>query len=276
MDQSKQIALGITFLISCALILWLLLTKLAWNPFEKDATDTELFFAVLEEPQEEMPDMPYIPPVKGEETGEAAQTPEDANEESRPAPQTGTNLTTQGAVDKPVQTVTQQKPSPVKEVQKPTPSKPAASVDKKAEEEKALAQQTRNQVSNVFANAQNKGNASNGSKDEGVSGKTTGNPTATGGTGTSASVSGQIGGKGWRIPNYSKNIKSNITGSVRFNVEVKKDGSVGKVTYGSTKLSQTTINDCIAEIRRHKFINSDPENAEPTTAYITFTFVDPK
>ena len=276
MDQSKQIAIGVTFIVSCLLLLWLLLTKMSWNPLSMVTTSADLYMTPLEEPEEEFIEVKVTPPVQGKEIAEATQTPDDLNEESQAAPPSGTNLKTLGPVDKPSQVVTQTKPSPIKEVQRPTPAKPAATVDKKAEEEKALAEQTRNKVNNAFANAANKGNATNGTTDVGTTGKQDGNPNSGGSTGATASVEGQVGGDGWIIPPYSKNIKSTMTGKVTFTVEVKQDGSVGTVRAGATKLPASVVKACMAEIKSKKFRNRNPETAQPATAYITFTFVDPK
>ena len=278
MTQSQQIAAGITFIITVILLLWLLLCHLSWNP-ALDTPEPDPYIALIEE--EEFLDVEVLQPTAvGEEDVAPTQNDEDAYTESQPAPLSGVDASTQGKVDNPVQTVTQQKPSTVTEKPKPSTSKPAATIEnKKEDEEKAMAKQTQNTVSNAFANAQNKNNSTNGLKDEGKAGKADGNPDSGAGpnaNGTKVgSAKGTVGG-GWRIPAYSRNIPSNEIGSVKFEVAVKSDGSIEKITQISNNgLTAATISRCRAEIQKHKFKNQNPSTAQAATAIITFTFQDP-
>lgn len=281
MSQTKQLAAGITFLVCCAIFIVLLIVKLTWSAKQAEE-DTHLHVTLAEIPEEEFLDVEIIPiPGESEELAAPAETPEDMDNESQPAPQSGTNVTTQGKVDKPVQTVTQQKPSTVKEKQKPTPAKPSAAADnKRLEEEKAMAKQTQSNVTNAFSKAENKNNSQNGTKDEGQAGKKDGNPES--GAGPSANgtkigtSSGTVGG-GWKMPAYPRNIPSNEVGSVTFEVVVNKDGTVGKITpISNSGLTSATIAKCRNEIQKHRFTHTNPSTAEATTARITFTFKDPK
>ena len=78
------------------------------------------------------------------------------------------------------------------------------------------------------------------------------------------------------MPSYSRNIPSNEVGRVTFEVKVNRDGSIGKTTQiDAIGLTSATIAKCRAEIQRHKFTHPNPETAEPATARITFSFVDP-
>lgn len=230
-------------------------------------------------PDEEFIDVEVLKPVgDGPEDVAPALTPEDRFDDSQVAPESGTNLTSQGPVDKPAKTVTSRKDSPLTEKQQPkTP--PASAVDKKAEEEKALAKRTENLTKNAFANAESKGNAQNGKKDEGTAGKKDGNPDSAGSpsaTGKRPGVSGTVGG-GWKMPEYSRNIPSNEVGKVTFEVKVNSNGTVEKITQiDNSGLTSTTIARCREEIKRHRFTHPHPETAEATTARVTFTFVDPK
>lgn len=281
LDTPKQISIGVTFLVVVILLLWLLFTKLDWTPIQQ-LVDDGPHITMAEFDEEEFIDVEVeVPPITGQTESAPAYTPEDVKNESQPAPQTGVNLSTQGKVDHPAQTVTTPKPSPVKEQQKPTPEKPAAAVkNEKEEAQKALAQQTNNKLANAFANAQNKNNAKSGTADNGPSGSATGNPNSAASgdaKGTSVGIEDQSVGGGWRFPNYSRNIQSNEVGFVRFEIQVRQDGSVGNVTQiGGKGLSKTTINKCIAEIKSKKFTNSNMATAEPATARLTFRFVDPK
>lgn len=279
MDQNKQIAGGITFLVCGVIVIWLLVTRLTWQAVY---TPPEPHPYITMADDEEFIEVEVVtPPTGGNDASAPAQTPEDVSEQSQPAPQSGVDLSTQGPKAQPVQPVVQPKPSPVKETPKPTPPKPAAAVDnKKAEEEKAMAQRTRSSVTNAFANANNRGNAQNGSKDEGTAGRRDGNPDSAASPNSNGkkigATSGTVGG-GWKMPAYSRNIPSNQVGSVVFEVQVNADGSVGKVTpVSNTGLGDATTAKCIEEIRRHRFTHSDMENARPTTARVTFTFRDPQ
>lgn len=275
-DASKQIAVGITFLISCAIVIWLMITKLSWNDFALVA-GPKSEITMVELPEEEFMEVEVMPLPGGETDPSApALTPEDIDNEAQPAPQTATDLHTQGVKGNPVQTVTQKQPSSVQEQQKPTSTKPAATVDnKKADEEKAAAARTRNAVNNAFANAGNRNNALNGTKDEGLAGSKAGNSAASSGPNAKGSSTGTVGG-GWRMPVYSNTIPSNEVGSVTFEVAVNRDGSVGKITQISNKgLTSATIARCRAEIQRHRFTHGNPETAEAATARVTFTFQDP-
>lgn len=276
MNHSKQISIGVTFLICSFVILWLLLTKMHYDT-QKFSNIPDPYITM--EADEEFLEVEVIPPkTYGQESDAPAYNEEYIDNPSQLAPQTGTNLTTQGRVEQPKQTVTQKNPSTVQQKQQPTTDKSAAAIDKKAEEEKALAQQTRNLTKNAFAQASNKNNAVNGKTDEGAAGNPNGNPDSAAGpkaTGTKSGVSGSAGG-GWKMPAYSRNIPSNEVGSVTFEITVNIDGSPEKITQIAAKgLTSATISKCKAEIQSRKFTHPNPEAAKPTTARVTFTFVDP-
>ena len=280
MEQSKQISLGITFLVCCCVLIWLLVARLPWNP-EVDTPEPHPYITMAAEPDEEFIDVEVLPPVKAYDESDApALTEEDMFNESQIAPQTGVDLTTQGKVDKPAQVVTQQKPSPVVEKKQPSSPKPAAAIEnQKAQEEKALAQRTKNNVVNSFANANNKNNAKNGTNDEGNAGRKDGDSNSAASPnskGTTAGISSGTVGGGWKMPAYSRNIPSNEVGSVTFEVAVNRDGSIGKITQISNNgLTSATIAKCRQEIQRHKFSHTDMATAQPATARVTFTFKDP-
>ena len=278
-DQSKQLAVGVTFLVCLLLLFILLFCKLGWALAPSEPPEGPKI--VMSEFEEEFIDVDVeVPPVVGQEQNAPSYAEEDVDNESQPGPQSGVNLNSQGKVGDPAQTVTTAKPSTVKEQQKPTPDKNSAAIqNQKDQANKALAEQTNNKVKNVFANAQNKNNSQNGTKDNGPSASNTGNPNSSANKnakGTTVGVTGTIGGK-WKIPNYSRSIPSNENGSVTFEVQVRKDGSVGKVTQTKQQgLSSATISRCKSEIQSKKFTNTNMATAEPATAYITFTFTDPK
>lgn len=276
--DSRQIAAGVTFLICCLLVIWLLVAKLGLTQAQQLVAEERPFVSMVTD-EEEFLDVELLKPTTTGEDYAPAQTPEDLDNEAQAGPQTGADLTSQGEQGDPVQTVTQQKPSPIKEQPKPTTAKPATPVDNKAEQEKALAAQTKNNLANAFANAQNKNNAQNGTKDEANAGRTSGNPASSAGanaTGKRPGIDGTVGG-GWKMPVYSRNIPSNEVGKVVFEVIVNRDGSVGKITQiDANGLTSATIAKCRAEINSKRFTHPNPDTAEPTTARVIFTFVDPK
>lgn len=206
-----------------------------------------------------------------------ALTPDDSFADSQAAPETGVGNTTRGPVDKPVAPVTQTRQSPVKESTKNSVTKPAANVDNtRREQENAMARQTNAAVSNAFANAANKNNVNNNTADNSPSGRKTGNTDSAASPNSTGRSSGTVGG-GWKMPTYSNKIRSNEAGWVKFEVMVNKDGSVGKVTPISVNgLTSATVAACSAEIKSRRFTHGSPETAQPTTATVTFNFVDPK
>ncbi len=283
MDHSRQIAAGLTFLVCCLLLIWLLLAKLGWDPGQVWPPEPDPYIAMADEPDEEFLEVEVVPPpmpVKGIEPAAPAQTPEDMDAEAQPGPESGTDLATQGPVDRPTKTVTTPKPSPVKVKQEPNPAKPSAAVENaRKKEEKALAQRTNNTTKNAFAKAENKNNANNGTKDEGNAGRKNGNPNSAGAAKSTGnkpgSATGTVGGQ-WNMPKYSQTIPSNEVGSVTFEVVVNKDGTPGKIQAIDNKgLSSETIARCRAEIKQHRFTHPNPSEAEPATARVTFRFRDP-
>lgn len=283
MDRSKQIAAGLTFLVCCLLLIWLLVAKLGWDPAQVWPPEPDPYIAMADEPEEEFIEVKVVPPpmtVEGIDPAAPAQTPEDMDNEAQPGPETGTNLSSQGPVDRPAKTVTTPKPSPVKEKKEPTPAKSAAAVENaRQKEEKALAQRTNNATKNAFAKAENKNNANNGTKDQGNAGRKNGNPDSAGAAKSTGnkpgSASGTVGGR-WAMPAYSQNIPSNEVGSVTFEVVVNKDGTPGKIQAIDNKgLSSETIARCRKEIQGKRFTHPNPSEAEPATARITFRFRDP-
>ena len=279
LDTPKQISIGVTFLVVVILLLWLLFTKLDWTPIQQ-LVDDGPHITMAEFDEEEFIDVEVeVPPITGQTESAPAYTPEDVKNESQPAPQTGVNLSTQGKVDHPAQTVTTPKPSPVKEQQKPTPEKPAAAVkNEKEEAQKALAQQTNNKLANAFANAQNKNNAKSGTADNGTSGSATGNPNSAASgdaKGTKPGVTVDLPGGEWKFPSYSRNIQSNNLGSVKFSVYIDESGKVTKIVQqGGSALNEKTISQCRNEINKHKFIYVGKSTPTPAIATVTFTFVD--
>lgn len=280
MQQSRQIAAALTFLVCGLILVWLFLAKLRVTPLPWPVEEAG-HISMAELPEEEFIEVKtLVVPTGGDDANAPAFTPDDMDNASQPAPESGTDRTTQGAPDTPVKEVTQKNPSPVQQQQKPTPATPAAAIDnKKAEEEKKLAQQTQSTVSNAFAKTTNKNNALNGTADDGNAGKKSGNVNSTASPDAkgkkAGSATGTVGG-GWKIPAYSRSIPSNDAGSVTFEVVVEQDGSPGKISVTSNRgLSDATIEKCRQEIRSHKFTHSNMETAHSTTARITFTFRDP-
>jgi len=282
MDSSKQIAGGITFLLCAAIVIFLMLAKLAWDParpwppkpdpYIEMAFDEE-FVDVIELPKPQL--------VNSQEAAAPAMTPEDIDDPSRLAPETGTALANAGTPgESPAKVVTSEQPSPVQTEKKEQPKKPGPTVDPEKQRQEAIAKQTRADMKNVFANAANKGNANNKDGDKGKAGKTNGNPRSAGSTKSNSTKPGPSIGdipSGWQKPTYSNKIPSNELGSVLFNITVNPDGSVAKITQvGGSKLSSTTIQRCKTEIMSKRYIYNGKEPAQSFNTDVTFTFIDPK
>ena len=274
MDRNKTIAVIITVLIAVLILLWLFMARLSWKP-QVWPPEPDPYIAMLSVDEEEFIEVDLMPRMTPGDNAAPAFTPEDLNNESQPGPQTGNNTSTQGPKADPTPQQTQQHESPVKTNPKPNPEKPGASTENNNPEQEARSQQTRNEMANAFAQTQNRGNAQNGRQDTGNAGTTQGNPSSAAGPAATGTGEGIVTG-GWKMPTYSRKIPSTEVGEVKFTVEVKKDGSIGTITHGTTRLSPQTIAACEAEIRKHNFTHSNPAKAESATAYITFKFVNPK
>ena len=263
MNQNNQIALGATFLISVFLLILLILAKMSWNPLtDTPEPDPYIVMNQLPETEEEYMEVEVEElPLLNSDSESPAFTPEEMDNESQAAPPSATE---------PMPATP--KPSPV-QVEKPKQEpKPSPADLKKQEDEDAI---KRAQEAARAGFNQSKNNTNVGEKDEGKNGSPTGenqqNPDSRTGKGTA-----KIGG-GWKPPVYSKNISSQTTGSVEFVVSVNADGSVAevKILHADPNLTSATKNACMAEIKRRKF-TPPPNNTEGTTAYVTFTFQDPK
>lgn len=283
MDSSKQIAGGITFLLCAAIVIFLMLAKLAWDParpwppkpdpYIEMAFDEE-FVDVIELPKPQL--------VNSQEAAAPAMTPEDIDDPSRLAPETGTALTNAGIPgESPAKVVTSEQPSPVQTEKKEQPKKPGPTVDPEKQRQEAIAKQTRADMKNVFANAANKGIANNKDGDKGKAGKTNGNPRSAGSATSNSTKPGVnvrgLGKSGWKAPAYSNKIPSNEVGHVTFEVTVNPDGSLAKIVKIDGKgLTDATIARCRAEIQRHRYTYNGTGTAQSVTARVTFTFNDPK
>lgn len=280
MDQSKQIAAGITFLLMCVILLWLLLARMTWPPADwVPKTNTLTMETVGEnEDEEEYVEVEVDPAqtVAAEESTPALNN-EESEADSQPAPVTGFQEKSQGPVGNPPKPLTNTTPSEVKIEEKvekePKPTgPPVEELKKKAEENKAK-QTAIDDVTNAFASANANGNTLKGEKDEGKAGSPSGDErTQTSQNGENFSTDGTIGG-GWKFPKYSDKIPSNEAGRAIFDIEVKKDGSVGTVRCTRNEgLSERTIQNCIDEIKRRRFTNSNPAKAQSATAQLTIKF----
>lgn len=279
MDQSKQIAAGITFLIMCVVLLWLLLARMTWPPADwEDKPDT----LEMAEPTDEIDDEEEYVEVKvePEKTPEAQETtptlnPVESDSESQPAPPSGLREENTGkTVDTPAKPTVSNRPSPAQIEKDSLERAKAAAIENQRKEEEEKAKQTAvTDVTNAFTTAENNGNTKKGDKDDGKSGKPSGEPTKTSQEGENFSADGTIGG-GWKFPKYSDKIPSNEAGTAIFDIEVRKDGSVGEVKCTrNVGLSNRTIQNCIKEIKSRSFTNSNPPTAQSATAQLTITFI---
>lgn len=163
-------------------------------------------------------------------------------------------------------------PAPVEDKPKVT-TQPTSEVDKEKREKEAeerAAKDVQNEIANAFGTSDRKPSTA-GTGDAYVDNRGHAN-SAKASYHNPNGANGTVGG-GWKFPSYSKNIRSNEEGVVTFDVEVRKDGSVGRfIRVKNNGLSESTIMNCKNEIIRHRFTHSNPAEAKPATASITFTF----
>lgn len=190
---------------------------------------------------------------------------------SQPAPASGTDLEDRGPVAEAPKPVSTPEPSPVK-VKKDKPKNTGAAEDKKKKEEEEVRRKANNEVANAFKNASGKHNsATSATEDKGNSGNKNADPSAQGTTGTGR---GKVGG-GWIMPVYAQ-VPSTVTGSVTLTVKIDATGRVTSVNFsGGTPPAATNaaLRSAIErEVRARKFSRASYDDAQPATAYITYTF----
>lgn len=264
MNRPSTIAAIATVLAAVLLALLLLLCKLTFDPdtmLKSEPPVTELLeveeFAELFEPA-------VVPANPSKAYNEVP-----ARRQSTPAEAAGSDIADAGDAAAPTPDVTSERPSPVVREQKETPEKTGA--DKKASEEEEARRQARAGVSNAFKkNDEPADNTASKGSEKGNSGSPQGAASDLNGTG-----SGTVGG-GWIMPRYAK-VKSAVTGSIKLQAVVDREGNVKSVELVGGKAPASSdhalVERCMAEVRSHRFTRNDNNAPERATATITYTFL---
>lgn len=283
-SRSKQIAAATTLLICLLIGLTLGNSYIAWSPGRPWPPEPEPYIELAQAEEFIEPEPIPLPAKTPGDLSAPALTEEKVVNDSRVAPQTGTQVESRGVKAQPAQETVSHKPNKAVVEEKPKPAKPVGSNDDNArkKEREAIAKRTDNKVDNAFARASARNNANSGSSDNGRSGRPDGKPDSAGPANSQSTVSGvnygTLGG-GWNWPSYGK-ISSAYTGSVILALIIDKDGRVksakvigGKAPAGSNASVQAQ---CIAAAKSRRFTRRNAADApDESQATLTFTFRNP-
>ncbi len=201
----------------------------------------------------------------------ASYNEETIQEQSQPTPASGTDVEDKGQPADAPKMVTGKEPSPVKEKKDDQPKKTGPVEDKEKKQQEETKRMAQNEVANALKNANGKHNSSTSANDKGNSGDSSVDKSQQGTTGHGT---GNVGG-GWIIPHYSA-VPSNVTGSVKMVVKIDASGKVISVSFNGGEPPAATNSAVRAAIEREvkskKFSRSSYDDAQPATAYITYTF----
>lgn len=269
-NNARLIAAVATVLIATGVFLFLYLFELRIDASQlKEKEKGEI---VLVEPEEFVEVIePLADPVARDVTPAEAHLDEPVKNESQAAPAAGTDLEDAGPQGEKHPVMKSPEPSPVKVKEEPKPEKPKGQANKpKEEKQEPPKRKENNQANDEVARAFGKHNANtSNTSDKGNSGSNSNQSSTTTGTGR-----GKVGG-GWIIPAYGA-VRSTVTGSVNLTVKIDKTGRVTSVTVtGGTPPAATDAgvkSSIEREIRSRKFTRASYDDAEPATAYITYTF----
>ena len=276
MNSTQRISAAATAVICAAIVLYLLLAHLAWNPGKPWPPEPEPYIELAQAEEFIVPEEIPLPPEAPGDLDAAAQLPELVDADSRVAPATGAAIDDAGAEGTPAREVTSNRPSPVKMEATPAPAKPGPATEKPAEKTSAA----KTNVSKMFERSQNKHNANNKNGDTANSGSPDGR-TDSAGPATSKSTTsgvrkGTLGG-GWQWPEYAR-VTSSKTGSIIFEFIVDKRGKATKIVAiggeAPASADATLQKRCREELQKRTFSRpasaGDPDAETP--ARITFTF----
>lgn len=201
----------------------------------------------------------------------ASYNEETVKEQSQPTPASGTDVEDKGPAADAPKMVSAKEPSPVKEKKDEQPKKTGPVEDKEKKQQEETKRMAQNEVANALKNAKGKHNASTSANDKGNSGDSSVDKSQQGTTGRGT---GNVGG-GWIIPQYSA-VPSNVTGSVKMVVKIDNTGKVISVSFNGGEppaATNTAVRNAIErEVRSKKFSRNSYDDAQPATAYITYTF----
>ncbi len=277
MTRSQQISLMITALITVLGFVLLCVISLShsaeeWPPKPQpyiELAQNEEFIEPIVLPQ------PVITP--GTEAAPAL-TPEDLDNPSSTAPETGTHISAEGKVAKPAQVVTSERESEVKIQTKPQPQESGANKEKQ-KRDRELDERTNNDIESAFANNNAKNNADNQDKDTGKSGRKDGVADSHGRSDSHSRAKGDVLNGGFAWPTLSTDIKAtNINGKIVIIFTINPDGSVQstKIGPGTNILNGELRRKCENFVKSLKFPHKGgarPERPVPGNK-LTLTFTN--
>lgn len=270
MKRIRLISLAVTLMVALGLILWMNLDKMSFNlaSLRQPPRPTAGLLAGEEEFVDLFTPGPAVP---SSQDASPAYDEVVENNSATPAPETGMDLTNQGASGMAEQPKTSTQLSPLKkETPRPEgkkgPSKEEMARQKEQEEARRKASAD---MKSAFQNTSGKNNTQNGGRTDGNAGRPDGKSAEQNGHGT-----GTVGG-GWKMPSYAK-VPSSVTGTIKLKAIVNRSGKVVSVEVigGDAPAATTTslVEACKAEIRSKTFTRSDSNAPETATAYITYNF----
>lgn len=282
MNKPQIISAISTLALSVLLVVVLLWAHLRWQPGKPWPPEPEPYIEL--EPQEEEfvePEVIPLPVNAPSDLSAAAQIPEESHAESQLAPETGTQLENRGQKADSPKEVTTKREAPAKMEKKEQPKKQGPAVDNEKKEQEAAAKRTNSTVKNAFNNSKARNNATNGKKDEAVSGRPDGKPQSAGPSDSKSSTVGVEHGNlrgGWVWPAVSRSVKTSKTGSIIVEFTIDSTGRVTgtpKVIGGKAPAaSDAELKSwCVNRTRQLVFTRSgNSEAPAETQGRLTFTF----
>lgn len=278
MKHPREISALLTAAIAAGIAVMLTTCSLSWNPTQAWPPEPDPYIELADVQEDEFIEPEPVPMPRNAPilASAPAKTKVDIDQPSRVAPPKGTSTVSKGRDGKPAQTVTSNRPSPVKEVAKKVENPGTPEPDESAE---TRARATRN-VSDAFTRSSNHGNANNGNGDTGIAGRTDGNPRSAGSADSHGTAIGMQRGNvtgGWLWPSYGAKVQTSLTGSVKLTLTIDSQGRVKARQSGGTAPASADarlVARCIAIAESGVFTRAAGAQPAPdrATATLTFTF----
>lgn len=267
--QARIIASIGTALIAALVVLLLCFCYLSM-PAKEEMEKQKGEIVIVDEEFIEVMETQAFATADGRETA-ASYLEETVVEQSQPTPASGTDVEDKGEAAEAPAPISAKEPSPVKVKKDEQPVKTGPAEDKEKLEQEKTKRQAQNEVANALKKAQGKHNSSTSAEDRGNSGDSSVDKSQQGTTGRGT---GNVGG-GWVIPKYAA-VPSNVTGSVKMVVKIDNTGKVISVSFNGGEppaATNSAVRSAIErEVRSKKFSRASYDDAQPATAYITYTF----
>lgn len=266
MADTRKIAAVITVTIAIVIAAWLIVAHLTWTPVKPWPPEPKPYIELAQGLPEYIEPMPIATPAPtAGDLGDAALLPENSDQQSQLAPETGTMLRDAGTAAKSAKEVTSNRQSDVKAVK----ADKEAADRRAAEQRQAAARRTASKVNDAFARADARGNANVGATDQAQAGRTDGSLSGTG------VQRGTVGG-GWQFPAYNNRIATSLTGSITMRLTIDATGHVtdAQITGGLPPAANDAQlrAQCMREARSRRFTRAAAAGDAPAEARATLTF----